>query len=120
MPSIRPYAPVKWVKKRLPRLVEEVGPLKNSLQSTAAQKLYEKEHPGTKKVAMLMGFFDEIEKISQAPAAPPPAPSPGMGAPTPAASATPGADPLGSGSASLPPPKDPASSIGVGKAASNV
>jgi hypothetical protein len=70
------------------------------------------------KTAMLVGLFDELEKISQAPAMPPTpptaAPSPGMGAQNPGAMGN-----LG-GSASVPPPQPPpvqdaANMVGPGK-----
>lgn len=72
-----------------------------------------------KKTAMVRGFFDELEKISQAPPASPApintAPAPGMGAQSPGAMGPPGAGSLG-GSAAPPPPPDPASTISAGKA----
>ena len=70
------------------------------------------------EMATVRGFFDELEKISQAPPSSiNTAPAPGMGAQSPGAMGPPGTGSLGGSAAPPPPPPpDPATTISAGKA----
>ena len=127
MPGRGSYGPGgRWIHDRAHRIMEESkGTSKSMAYAIATQQAHKvgkspkgfrtseglrtalakmrgpiKEY---KKTAMLRGLFDELEKISQTPAAPSPPPSPGMGARSPGAMGTPGG---GFGSVT-PPPKPP-------------